>query len=275
MKDPAALVYIDKWAAATKGMRGAEKGWYFDLILHQFDKGFIPNDLDEIFSICSVRPSEYDLFKHVFEQVLSKKFEHDESGNLKNGIAAEIIQRRQNFKDKKSNAGKISYIMRFARENYGVSIDQEKFLKLNIDLDFDLKNEHVLRHMLEQKLELYINVDVNKDIKGNKGKEGMGEKPLKPKSLIPEFEEFLQYALSHQPLLDEDSLNLKYQAWMENGWKNGHNKEIKNWKSAVLNTIPHLKLKNVTPAGSQSANMIGRQSEQTIKNNIQKFMGNG
>ena len=58
MKDPAALVYIDKWAAATKGMRGAEKGWYFDLILHQFDKGYVPNDFDEICSICSVRPSE-------------------------------------------------------------------------------------------------------------------------------------------------------------------------------------------------------------------------
>ncbi|HDZ04864.1 hypothetical protein LCGC14_0371080 [marine sediment metagenome] len=165
MKDPAALVYIDKWISATKGMKGAEKGWYFDLILHQFDKGSIPSDLDELASICAVRPSEYKLFEQVFEQVLKQKFELNDEQRYENGFAKEIIQRRQKFVEKRSSAGKISYIMRYARKNFKLNKKKELFLKEKIDLTIDLKNEQVLKHMLEQKLELYINVDedVNKD----------------------------------------------------------------------------------------------------------------
>jgi len=170
MKDPAALVYIDKWSSATKGMRGCEKGWYFDLILYQFDKGSIPNDFDTLASICSVRPSEFDLFKQVFEQVLKHKFKQNLEGSLENPFASDIIQKRQRFLDKRSNAGKISYILRFARKNFKLNKKKEAFLKDNVDVDIDLKNEQVLKHMLEQKLELYINEDedINEDVDINK-----------------------------------------------------------------------------------------------------------
>lgn len=39
----------------------------------------------------------------------------------------------------------------------------------------------------------------------------------------------------------KDSLHLKYQSWVENGWKDGNDKEIKNWKTKILNTLPFLK----------------------------------
>ena len=40
------------------------------------------------------------------------------------------------------------------------------------------------------------------------------------------------------------ALDLKYQAWKENGWKNGNGKKIKNWKTTLLNTLPYLKEKS-------------------------------
>ena len=61
---------------------------------------------------------------------------------------------------------------------------------------------------------------------------------------VPEFEDFKNYALSKKTTIDIDHLKLKYDSWVENGWKNGNHKKIKNWKSALLNTIPHLKEKS-------------------------------
>jgi len=48
--------------------------------------------------------------------------------------------------------------------------------------------------------------------------------------------------------IDKQSLKLKYEAWVENGWKDGRDNEIKNWKSKLLQTIQYLpKKENQTP----------------------------
>lgn len=57
---------------------------------------------------------------------------------------------------------------------------------------------------------------------------------------IPSLEEFIDYGIGNGPDIDTNSLELKYKSWLENGWKDGHNKPIKNWKSKLLNTIPYL-----------------------------------
>ncbi len=64
------------------------------------------------------------------------------------------------------------------------------------------------------------------------------------RSNIPEFSEFKNYALENNKSIDINTLELKYKAWKENGWKDGNNKPIKNWKSKLLNTIPYLKNEN-------------------------------
>ena len=61
---------------------------------------------------------------------------------------------------------------------------------------------------------------------------------------IPGFEEFKQYAISKKDDVDLIALNLKYESWKENGWKNGNGKKIKNLKSTLLNTLPYLKEKS-------------------------------
>lgn len=63
----------------------------------------------------------------------------------------------------------------------------------------------------------------------------------------PEFEEFKNYALTHKSNIDLNALLLKYNSWVENGWRNGNGKPIKNWKSTLLNTIPYIKERQKDP----------------------------
>lgn len=169
-KDPAALLYIDKWIVATTEMHADARGYYMDLILHQYDKGDLPQDIEELANICRVRFSEFENFKQVFEQVLQHKFELNSNKRLENAFAREIIQCRKKFLDKRSEAGKISYLKKFVLKTLKLNIKQFEFIKENIDFDYvDIKNEHVFKQVIEQILELYINT--NKDVNTNKDKE--------------------------------------------------------------------------------------------------------
>lgn len=73
-----------------------------------------------------------------------------------------------------------------------------------------------------------------------KEEEKVKEEKKEESNNIPPYFEFLEYALSKQPTIDKESLKLKYEAWVENGWKDGHDNKIKNWKSKLLQTILHL-----------------------------------
>ena len=63
---------------------------------------------------------------------------------------------------------------------------------------------------------------------------------------IPTFEKFTEYALEKKSNICLESLKLKYESWLENNWRDGYNKKIVNWKSKLLNTLPHIKTKEVT-----------------------------
>lgn len=61
---------------------------------------------------------------------------------------------------------------------------------------------------------------------------------------IPEFSEFLAYALLNKPKVNQQDLRLKYESWKENNWsinRNGKLQPISNWKTTLLNTLPHIK----------------------------------
>lgn len=164
MKDPAALLYIDKWLVSTKGMKASARGWYLNLILHQYDKGSLPNNIEDLADFADVKHSEFEEFKQVFEQVLKQKFVENSEGRLINEFAQEIIIKRESFKDKRSESGKWSYILKYIRKNHLNNKDFELFLKDNINLNFDTKNEQVLEQVFKQNYELYINENEDKDI---------------------------------------------------------------------------------------------------------------
>lgn len=57
---------------------------------------------------------------------------------------------------------------------------------------------------------------------------------------IPEFSEFLLFALEKEPLICEVDLKRKFDSWVVNGWKDGNDKKISNWKSKLLNTVKYI-----------------------------------
>lgn len=164
-KDPAALFFIDKWFLATKEMKADCRGWYLNLILHQFDKKDLPNDIEELANLADVRISEFENFKQVFKQVLGHKFKQNENGRLENDFATEIIRNREEFKEKRSDAGKISYFVKFIRDKLCKDENVIFYIKSNVKTeDIDTKNQTNLEHLFKHLYQLYINVNVNTSI---------------------------------------------------------------------------------------------------------------
>ena len=70
---------------------------------------------------------------------------------------------------------------------------------------------------------------------------------ISKKDKIPTIHEFMNYA--KEKLGDENyrtyelSIKFKYDSWIENDWKTSgiNQRPIKNWKTTLLNTLPHLK----------------------------------
>ena len=59
---------------------------------------------------------------------------------------------------------------------------------------------------------------------------------------IPSLEEFTQYAKTLENYVPELDylIKEKYDSWIRNGWKNGYDKPITNWKSSIKNAMPFL-----------------------------------
>ena len=79
---------------------------------------------------------------------------------------------------------------------------------------------------------------------------------------IPSLDVFLENAKvvcksNNIPFIEyEFAIKSKYQTWVDNGWKDGFNKPIKNWKNKFNNTLPNLKpIKNNAPNTPQTAGL--------------------
>lgn len=63
---------------------------------------------------------------------------------------------------------------------------------------------------------------------------------------IPPFEDFKSWGVKKLNELGKNpnnyiyALTAKYESWVENGWKDGNDNDIKRWRSKLTNTIPHL-----------------------------------
>lgn len=219
MKDPAALLYIDKWLMATIEMKADARAYYMDMILFQYDKGSLPNNMEELANICRVRISEYNNFKQVFEQVLKHKFEQNETGRLENEFAKEIIQKRKLFQEKRKNAGKLSYIIRYAISEFKATKKDIRIIKNNICIEnIDTKNEQVLKQVIEQIYELYINEDEDEDI-------------IKDEDKNKEYHEFiiLFNSISKRNFKGCDKSRRQFNARIKKGFK------IENFEKAIKN----------------------------------------
>lgn len=57
---------------------------------------------------------------------------------------------------------------------------------------------------------------------------------------IPTFESFLSYAQANDNKISPIALKHKYEAWVVNGWKDGKDNKIKNWKVKLLHTLQYI-----------------------------------
>lgn len=57
---------------------------------------------------------------------------------------------------------------------------------------------------------------------------------------IPTWDLFLAYGKEKEPSVKISALKNKYDAWVVNDWRNGNDKPIKNWKSALLQTLAYI-----------------------------------
>jgi hypothetical protein len=160
-KDPAALFYIDNWLTSTAEMDADCRGWYLNLILHQYDKKDLPNDIEKLAVLAGVKFSEFERFKQVFKQVLEQKFTKKE-----NNFAKNILSNREQFKEKRTRSGNIGVILKMALSmNY---LDKKNSFILKSHLYTlteqqieDAKDKQVLKQMVDHLLKLYINGNGN------------------------------------------------------------------------------------------------------------------
>lgn len=240
-RDPAVLFFIDTWLTATKEMKADCRGWYLNLILHQYDKNGLPNDVEELANLADVRVSEYKRFEQVFEQVLKHKFIlNADTGRLENEIAKEILRRREEFKDKRALAGKISYFLRYARKNLCTDENIIQFVKNKIDFNtFDIKNEQVFEQVFEQTSELYNGNGIGNGIIYN-------TVDTTSNTIAPEMFKIFK---KHNPTYPADKtkdfsacLQIAYKIAEGKGWDksevlNGKKNEVmKSWEKIVLFT---------------------------------------
>jgi hypothetical protein len=248
MKDPAVLIYKNDWLVSTAGMDADCRGWYFNLLLHNYDKKTLPDDIETLAAMAGVKFSEFDRFKHVFEHVLKHKFEHVSEHVLSNPRTSVQICSRENYIKKRSEAGKISYILKYFNQKY-VGILEKKhgklpknftaFLKLNVrracDLEtIDLKSEQVFKQVFEQVFELYINENVNKEeerkkgIQGEKGKQTSTSK----KNIPPTLDEVKEY-FSKNGYTKESAIQF-FNYYEAGKWQDSKGNQVKNWKQKAI-----------------------------------------
>lgn len=164
-KDPAVLFYIDTWLSATAEMDSDVRGWYLNLILHNYDKKSLPNDIEKLAVLAGVKFSEFERFKQMYKQVLEQKFEQNESGRLENAYAKKILQGREQFKDKRSKSGNIGVVIKQAKTIIGFTDKHLARLKDELFLmDEQSIDKHKDKQVLEQMLKLYINENINENV---------------------------------------------------------------------------------------------------------------
>ena len=109
----------------------------------------------------------------------------------------------------------------------------------------EISKTEAKRKQKESKIEANNNVNDNVNVNNNFNLNDNVNK-------IPTLEEFGKYAIEHKPNADKQDVKLKYEAWVQNGWKDGKNNKIINWKSKLLQTLPHIKEAVITTPKNRS-----------------------
>ena len=162
--DFAILFFVNDWLTSTASMSADCRGWYINLLCHNHDKGELPNDIEQLGILASVKFSNFKRFEEGFEKELRSKFVETENGGLTNPRLENIMQTRQRFVEKRTKSGKIGVLVKTAKIITS-DADEIEFLKSKFDeVKESLSDRKELKQMLNHLLELYRNKDKSKEI---------------------------------------------------------------------------------------------------------------
>ncbi len=194
------------------------------------------------------------LIKHIFSYVNDENPQSDDFminalfSQIKNTLKRDL-EKWESQKKQRSEAGKRSAEKRNATKTNDRSIsfnepERKSTVKCNM-LDVNVNvNDFLLEKETKENLGNSILNETVKTPDPEKEKSCAKKEKQKP----PNLDEFLDYAKeTYQNELKRDfspftfAVRSKYESWINADWKDGNGKEIKNWKSKLKNTIPHLK----------------------------------
>ena len=149
------------------------------------------------------------------------------------------------WQDKKSNQsekGREGNLKRWNKDIYNKYKEGKHTLEEAENIAKDRKVSLTDKTVSPTIANIAVNDNVNVSVNVN---DTVNVKDIRKKESPPTYEDFSIYSFSKAKEtninLDETKLKLKYSAWIENGWKDGHDKKIKNWKSKILQTLQYLK----------------------------------
>lgn len=224
MKDPAFLFYPEAFLSGVSDLTMEERGQYITMLCLQHAKGRLSEKTIRL----SVGLISVDV---------RLKFRLDENGFLYNERLEKETLKRENFANSRRENGKkggrpsvksIENQIVINDNNNEINDNAEKTTRFSVGYPKD-------------NLPININRNINKDII----KEKKGEKNQK-KITPPELVEFMNYAKIY---CDAESLGFeqkrraieaKYNSWIDAGWKDGHGKQIQNWKTKFQNAVGYL-----------------------------------
>lgn len=127
-------------------------------------------------------------------------------------------------------------------------------IKANSEYEYEYNNKEKEGGVGEEKTE----TPKSKKLEGEVSETRTARSRKKSVVEIPTLDDFGVFARSHVQSLGlvwedyKDTVRAKYETWVDNGWKDGFNAPIKNWKLKFKTVLPHLKpIKKFNDGGAE------------------------
>ncbi len=117
-KSPAFQLYGQDFLMGTLDFTAEEVGGYIRLLIHQWDKGSLPNDDKKLIKLSGMKPKSLETVK--------QKFELNEDGNLRNKRLEKTRQQQIEFKKSKSESGKNGANKRWQKDGTAIVLPLAK-----------------------------------------------------------------------------------------------------------------------------------------------------
>jgi uncharacterized protein YdaU (DUF1376 family) len=149
MGKPYMPLMMGDWIKGTRGMRADVKGVYIGLLIHQYDHGYLPSDVEDL---ALIEPEVGKVWVK-----LKEKFEEFEPGKLRNKKLEEV----RDFWNKQGQNGKKGGRPKKENPKQNPNDNPKANPNTNHHNDIDLDNDTVLKNKKER--EKFFSPDVDGD----------------------------------------------------------------------------------------------------------------